>query len=117
MHKLMNFVCDELKDIESKTDRGKLTMQDLQYADMLAHLKKSLLTIEAMEESDYSRDEASRDGGSYRRGRDSMGRYTSRDYRYSRDADEMRSHLEDMKRNAKDDESRMMIEEWLKQEK
>ena len=110
MHKLMDFVCDELYDLESKTDKGKLTLQDIQYADMLAHLKKSLLTIEAMEESGYSNDE-----GSYRRGRDSMGRYASRDYRYSRDADEMRSHLEEMKNDAKDEKSKRMIEEWMNQ--
>lgn len=116
MHKLLEFVCDELKDLESKTDKGKLTMQDIQYADTLAHLKKNLLTADAMEESGYSNDYR----GSYRRGRDSMGRYVSRDEGsydrdYSRDTDEMKYHLEDMKRNAKDDKTRHMIDEWMRQ--
>lgn len=115
MHKLMNFICDELRDIEDKTDKGKLTLNDIQYADTLAHLKKTLLIIEGMESGeDYSRDE-----GSYRRGRDSMGRYASRDggsYRYSRDDyDELEDHLRKMEQNARDDESRRMVKEWREQ--
>ena len=113
MHKLLEFVCDELKDIEDKTDKGKLTMADIQYADTLAHLKKSLLIIDGMEYGeDYSRDD-----GSYRRGRDSMGRYASRDggsYRYSRDS-ELEDKLRDMEQNARDEESRRMVKEWREQ--
>ena len=110
MHKLMNFVCEELRDIEDKTDRGKLTLQDIQYADTLAHLKKSLLIIDGMEsDGDYSRDE-----GSYRRGRDSMGRYTSRDYRYSRDND-LEDKLRELEQGAHDEESKRMVKEWREQ--
>lgn len=44
---------------------------------------------------------------SYRRGRDSMGRYTSRDGGYSgHGKDEMIEHLEDMMRNARTEEER-----------
>ena len=118
MHKLMNFICDELRDIEDKTDKGKLTLNDIQYADTLAHLKKTLLIIDGMESGeDYSRDE-----GSYRRGRDSMGRYASRDggsYRgsyYSRDGKEdLEEKLREMEHSAKDEESRRMVREWLNQ--
>ena len=113
MHKLMNFICDELRDIEDKTDKGKLTLNDIQYADTLTHLKKTLLIIEGMESGeDYSRDE-----GSYRRGRDSMGRYASRDggsYRYSRNS-ELEDKLRDMEQNARDEESRQMVKEWREQ--
>lgn len=116
MHKLLDFVCRELEDLENKTSNGKLNMQELQYADTLAHLKKNLLTSEAME-SEYSRD-----GGSYRRGRDSMGRYTSRDggsYRgsyYSRDGKEdLEDKLREMEQSASDEESRRMIKEWMRQ--
>ena len=112
MHKLLEYVCDELKEIEDKTDRSKLTLQDIQTADLLAHLKKNLLTAEAMSESE----------GSYRRGGDSMGRYTSRDegsYRgsyYSRDGKEdLEEKLREMERTAKDDEAKHMVREWLKQ--
>lgn len=101
MHKLIEFVCDELNDLERKVERGgKLSMPEVQYMDTLAHTKKNLLKADEMEDGysmdGYSRD-YSRDGYSRRysrayseargRGRnarrDSMGRY-SRD-RYSRD--------------------------------
>ena len=98
MHKLIEFICDELDDLERKAERGgKLSMTEVQYMDTLAHAKKNLLNSEEMMEGGYSMDrysgdysgEYSRDGYSERRGRgrnarrDSMGRY-SRD-RYSRD--------------------------------
>lgn len=122
MHKLIEFICEELEDLEKKTDKGKLSMQDMQYADLLAHLKKNLLTSEAMSESEseYSR-EYSREGsnrGSYRRGRDSMGRYTSRDSSYessyrgsnSRGKDDLEEQIRGL-----DEESREMVRGWLKQ--
>lgn len=72
MHKLMQYVCDELEELERKVDKsGKLSMAEVQYLDLLAHTKKSLLTAKAMEDSGYSRDE----GYSNARRRDSMGRY------------------------------------------
>lgn len=99
MHKLVEFICDELDDLERKAEKsGKLSMVEVQYMDTLAHAKKNLLkSEEMMDEEDgysmdrYSRDRYSRDGRMYSeargRGRnarrDSRGRY-SRD-RYSRD--------------------------------
>ena len=97
MHKLIEFICDELDDLERKAEKGgKLTMTEVQYMDTLAHAKKNLLKSEEMMDGGYSMDGYSRnryysrDGGySEARGRgryakrDSMGRY-SRD-RYSRD--------------------------------
>lgn len=89
MHKLIEYICDEMEELERKAEKGgKLSIQEVQYADMLAHLKKNILTSDAMMESD---DEYSNDGGSYARGRgrnarrDSMGRYSSegRSYRMS----------------------------------
>jgi hypothetical protein len=97
MHKLMSYVCDELEEIERKVGKGqKLSMQELQYADTLAHLKKNLMKTEEMSGGEgysgrgYSRRMSYDDGsyaaeekyvrpdGSYsRRGRDSMGRYSS----------------------------------------
>lgn len=77
MHKLLEYVCDEMQDMERKVGQGgKLNMQELQYVDMLAHTKKNLLTGEAM--MDEGSSNRSYDMSS-RRGRDSMGRYTSRD--------------------------------------
>ncbi len=101
MHKLIQYACDELEEIERKAGKGgKLSMQELQYADTLAHLKKNLMKTDEMSgESEYSsrggysRRMAYDDGMSYaypeenyvrpdgsysrRRGRDSMGRYSS----------------------------------------
>lgn len=107
MHKLIEFICDELDDLERKAERGgKLSMTEVQYMDTLAHAKKNLLKSEEMMDGGYSMDRYSRDGysmysrdGEYSeargRGRnarrDSMGRYSrdrySRD-RYSRDGDD-----------------------------
>lgn len=103
----MQYLCDyiktELDDLDRKAKTSKLSVPELEYADTLAHLKKSLLTNEAMEDSGYSsRYPMSRyDGGmargdsyggmSYagRRRRDSIGRYSSRD--------EMDALLDDMR--------------------
>lgn len=101
MHKLYEYVCDELKDLEKKAERGNLSMQEVQYADTLAHLKKNLMKADEMMEDEYGeysmayypmtsyaeegggRSYARRsDGRSYARGqrRDSMGRYSRRGY-------------------------------------
>ena len=116
MHKLIDFVCDELEDIEQKASKGELSISDVQYADTLAHLKKNLLkSEEMMEEFDegYSSEmrpmNGTMRGGSYRydggmsyaRGRgsrakrDSMGRYSS-ERGYSRDAADMTAELQEM---------------------
>lgn len=121
MHKLIDFVCDELEDIESKASKGELSISDVQYADTLAHLKKNLLkSEEMMEEFDegYSSEmrpiDGTMRGGSYRGGsyrydggmsyargrgsrakRDSMGRYSS-ERGYSRDAADMTAELQEM---------------------
>ena len=50
---------------------------------------------------------------SYRRGRDSMGRYTSRDGGYS--GHDMAHHLEDMMRNARTEEEREAYRKALEQ--
>lgn len=93
MHKLIDYICDELEELERKADKeGKLSMAEVQYMDTLAHTKKNLLKAEEMMgEEDYSM----AGGSSYERGgnrggqsrargrgrnarRDSMGRYSSR---------------------------------------
>ena len=73
MHKLIEYCCDELEDIERKVSKGqKLPMQELQYADTLAHMKKNLLKGEEMpggseySSMGYSRRMSYDDGGSYR---------------------------------------------------
>lgn len=113
MHKLIEYVCDELEKIETKADGGKLSLAEIEYADKLAHLKKNLLRSDEIMDKGYSGEMrrypssfrggrgSSRDGSSYDRGgssyddrgrgsnaeRDSRGRYsTGRGYsRYIRD--------------------------------
>lgn len=72
MHKLIEYICEELEELERKADKeGKLSMAEVQYADMLAHLKKNLLKSEEMmgEEEEYSMAGGrSYESGSYARG-------------------------------------------------
>lgn len=132
MHKLIEYICDELDELERKAEKGgKLTMSEIQYGDVLAHFKKNLLTADAMMESEEEYSNAG--GNSYARGRgrnarrDSMGRY-SRDtmrggmYRdgsydgYSRESakEDMLMQLREMEQDA-DEESKRMIRKWIKQ--
>lgn len=66
MDKLIDYVCEELEQIEKKAAKsGNLTAAEVEYADKLAHLKKNLLKGEMMyEEMGYSGEA----GGSYARG-------------------------------------------------
>lgn len=118
MHKLIDFVCDELKDLEKKADNGGLNLSEVQYADTLAHLKKNLMKAEEMEmDADYSsRGYTNRNmpmyyGQSYagRRNarRDSMGRYSGEGY--SRAAEGMVDQLRDLMETAPDEQTRMEI--------
>ena len=134
MHKLYEFICDELEDIEQKASKGELSISDVQYADTLAHLKKNLLkSEEMMEEFDEGYSSEMRpmngtmrgssyryDGGmSYARGRgrnarrDSMGRYSS-ERGYSRDGMEMADQLRDLMKDAPDESVRRDIERLLR---
>lgn len=101
MHKLYEYVCEELKDLEKKADKGNLSMQEVQYADTLAHLKKNLMKADEMMEDEYGEYSMSyypmtsyaEEGGnkngyskrmiggrSYAQKRDAMGRYSRRGY-------------------------------------
>lgn len=86
MHKLIEYVCDELEALERKADKeGKLSMAEIQYGDTLAHLKKNLMKTEEMSDGGYSMSMMSRRGfyddmgrGSYVR-RDDRGRYSRKE--------------------------------------
>ena len=85
MHKLIDYICDELEELERKAEKdGKLSMAEVQYMDTLAHAKKNLLKgEEMMEDSEYSMANDVPYNMSMARGRgrnakrDSMGRYSS----------------------------------------
>lgn len=74
-----DFVCAELKELDEKAKKDKLSLSDIEYADTLEHYKKSVLTNKAMEGEGYSMRGGGRsyDGGSYASDgrRDSRGRF------------------------------------------
>ena len=128
MHKLMEFVCDEMKELERKAEKdGKLTMQEVQYLDTLAHTKKNLLKADEMwEDSEYSMagDRSYRSYGrdgdsrmSYARGRgrnarrDAMGRY-SRDG-YSMDEGDFRMELQELMQDAPNEQVKMKLQRLM----
>lgn len=142
MHKLIEYICDELEDLERKAEKdGKLSMTEIQYMDTLAHAKKNLLKSEEMMGEDeeysmaggsyaYARDGrgGNRGGGrsnaSYARGRgrnarrDSMGRYSSEN-RYSREGgysmaeDDFRMDIEDLMQNAPNERVKQKLRELM----
>lgn len=120
MHKLIDYICDELKELERKAEKnGSLSMSEVQYMDTLAHAKKNLLTGEAMMEAEdgesgrYSMPHygSYNYGGSYRRGRDSMGRYTSR-RGYSYD-DGMIEELRSLMESAPDERTKSEFRQFI----
>lgn len=130
MHKLIEYICDELDALERKADKGgKLTMTEIQYGDTLAHFKKNLLKAEEMSDEGYSMgDEYSRRGysrysgysreGSYARGRgenanrDSRGRY-SRDGYSMADNESMIDELRSLMQNAPDEQTRNEFKRFI----
>jgi len=76
-------MCKELEKLDKKyaTDVPEMSVQDVERADVLYHALKSAATYHAMKDADeWEEDGRTGSGRSYaRRGRDSMGRYTSRD--------------------------------------
>lgn len=122
MHKLYEYVCDELKDLERKAERGDMSMQDIQYADTLAHLKKNLMKADEMmqEEGEYSmmyypmtsyaEDRRTYRGRSYAPRRDAMGRYSRR---YSMAHDETISDLHEVMNETTSPEIRSEIKKLI----
>ncbi len=121
-----DMLCDELEKIAQK---GELTAGSLDIVDKLTHSIKSLETIIAMQ--DYTDDHSNGydDGNSnryydgryyprysYRRGRDSMGRYTSRGGRYSRAEahEEIVKELRDIMDDAQDESVKNEIKKAVK---
>lgn len=124
MHKLMEYICDELEELERKSDKGKLSMTEMEYADLLTRTKKNLLKVDEMTgEGEFSMGMPYR--GSYNRGyddvsyargrgrnarRDAMGRYSNEGY--SRDG-EMVEKLRDMMEDAPDEMTRKEFEKFI----
>ena len=73
-------MCSELDKLDKKyaNERGEMSVQDAEKIDLLYHALKSAATYHAMKDADGWEDKDASER-SYRRGRDTMGRYTSRD--------------------------------------
>lgn len=111
MHKLHDYICDELKALEKKAAQGGLTMQEIQYGDTLAHFGKNLEKMMDEDES-YSGGMIFDGRGSYRydgRGRNRAGRYTADGY--SRAADDVAERMRSLAQDAPDDRTRREIEQ------
>lgn len=129
MHKLIEYACDKLEELEKKAAKGDLSMAETEYAQILSSLKKNLLKgeilSEEMESGEYSGASYARGGenpnrgGSYARGRgrnarrDSMGRYSSEQgYSRSDEMDELvstiRESMDDMPESVKRDAMRFV---------
>ncbi len=121
MHKLIDFICDEIDEIERKADKGKLSMAEIQYLDTLAHTKKNLLKAEEMSGGEgysgryygnrsYADGRTYVDGHSYARRRDSMGRYSRG---YSMATEDMSKELRELMKDAPDDRTRMEFQKFI----
>lgn len=125
MHKLVDYICEELETLERKADKdGKLSMAEVQYMDTLAHAKKNLLKAEEMSEDDYSngydmgysRRGYSRRGSYATRKRDSMGRYSRDGYGrngYSMAGDEMIDELRELMEDAPDEKTKAEFRKFI----
>lgn len=143
LEELREMLMEELNDCVKKGD--ELSTSSLEIIDKLTHSIKSIDTILAMEEAGYSNDYSYARGRGRNAKRDSMGRYArrdgsyddgsyddmsydyarenrnysrrNRDGRYSREdaKDDLMNELRGLQMDAKDEESRHMIKEWIKQ--
>ena len=119
LYDLKDMLCKELKEYAKK---GELSAGSLETIDKLTHSLKSVVTIMAMEDGGYSRD----DGYSGARRRDSMGRYADggsyeryndgySGRRYSRDEGKSRmvQQFEEMMQEANSQEEKEILRNTL----
>lgn len=122
MHKLVDYISDELEELERKVERGgNLSMTEVQYMDTLAHAKKNLLKSEEMD--GYSMDRYPYDrriysmarmgrGRGSNANRDGMGRYSSDRYYddgYSMEGD-FRTDLEELMHYAPNEQVKQKLQ-------
>ena len=121
LHELCETISREIGEANDKirSAGGKLSGEDLTYLDKLTHTLKSLKTTIAMMEAEdgesgrYSMPHYGgyNYGGSYRRGRDAMGRYTSR-RGYSYD-DGMIEELRSLMESAPDERTKSEFRQFI----
>lgn len=125
LYKMCDTLTEEIERANDKLNKtgGTLTGDDVSYIDRLTHALKSIKTTIAMVEAEDG-GESGRymprynyggyNGGnySYRRGRDSMGRYTSRRGGYSYD-DGMIEELRSLMENAPDERTKSEFRQFI----
>ena len=126
--KISDFIKKELTNLDNRAaSDGRLSLQEMQYVDLLAHVKKSLLTNEAMEgnkkgnsyndgySKGYNDGYNSRNESYGARGRgarrDSMGRYA--DEPHAGYQDDMISDLHSLMENAPNEQMKHKLEEFI----
>lgn len=131
-HEELKKICDtlnrELEHANEKISRagGNITGDDLSYIDRLTHAIKSVKTTMAMMEAEdegesgyympmYGRSYGDRsygmrDGNSYARRRDSMGRYSRRGYAMD---DDMMAELRELMADAPDERTRQEFQKFI----
>lgn len=82
MHKLIEYACDKLDELDKKAEKGNLSMAETEYAEVLSSLRKNLLKgdmlyDEVMEDGEYS--------GAMRPMSDMGGNYRGGSYNRNRD--------------------------------
>ena len=141
MHKLMEYVCDEMKELERKASKdGKLSMAEMQYLDTLAHTKKNLLKSDEMSGEEgysgmmypryygddrmdgisyrdgrsYADDRSYGDGRSYARGRNAKRDSMGRYSRgYSMANEDMMDELRDLMEKAPDEMTKKEFRKFI----
>lgn len=129
LHELCETISREIGDANEKIRQagGKLSAGDVDFVDKLTHTMKSLKTTIAMMEADDGesggmygnegsyrssyRGQSRNRGNSYARGRDRMGRYTSR-RGYSYD-DGMIDELRDLMESAPDERTKAEFRQFI----
>lgn len=136
MHKLLDYICEEIRSYDKKVGNGQqLSAAELQYLDTLAHVKKNLLKgeemMEEMDEEGYSNRGYSNRGYSrvyndgtnsynarYSRARgrtnarrDSMGRYSRNGY--SMENEPIMAELREMMNDTQDERIRQKIQNLI----
>ena len=141
LYELNEIFMDEAREMSKRLKKHEVPVSEksAQYVDVITHILKSLSCIIAMEEE---KDEGASErmsgrpvnttggtnsyrsyrGGSYddgasgRRGRNAMGRFTSRsyDHEYSEAADEMIGLLEEAKNCAEDEQMKQELQKLIR---
>lgn len=116
MHKLMEYICDQMEEYEQKVAKdGKLSMAEIEYVDKLAHIKKNLLKAEEMwNDSEYSMagDSNMRGKSNARRsyGRNQYGSYAEG---YSMAEEDISEELKDLMHSTSDHQTRQDIQRMI----